>query len=85
MITPVMKKLRLSDVASSYYAHKIKFIKYSANTFQGNPTLGEYLNPAEDCSDIVRRRRDAKTGLYWIKGLKKTLKVQLYCLKFLLD
>jgi hypothetical protein len=50
-----------------------------------NPTLGEYFNPAEDCSDIVRGRRDARTGSYWIKGLglKKTMKVcQLPFLKF---
>ena len=48
--------------------------------FLGSSTLGEYFDPAVDCSDVVDRVPDAKDGFYWIypKEIKTVVKVRNY-------
>lgn len=43
----------------------------------GSTTLGEYFDPAIDCSDVVDRVPDAADGFYWIhpKEVKTVVKV----------
>ena len=43
----------------------------------GSSTLGEYFDPAYDCSDVVDRVPDAADGFYWIypKEVKTVVKV----------
>ena len=36
------------------------------NGFKGRPTVGEYFDPAYDCSDVVDRLPDAAHGFYWM-------------------
>ena len=49
------------------------------NILTGSPTLGEYFNPAKDCSDIVDNLPEAKDGFYWIKPTKgKFSKVNMH-------
>ena len=45
--------------------------------YLGSSTLGEYFDPAVDCSDVVDRVRDATDGFYWIypKEVKTVVKV----------
>lgn len=45
----------------------------------GSSTLGEYFDPAYDCSDVVDRVPDAADGFYWIypKEVKTVVKVCL--------
>lgn len=48
----------------------------------GTSTVGEYFNPALDCSDVVDRVSDATDGFYWIhsKTIKNVVKVcVLHC------
>ena len=44
----------------------------------GSSTLGEKLNPAKDCSDIVDNLPGAKDGFYWIKYNKLKLSKVLH-------
>ncbi|XP_028393585.1 uncharacterized protein LOC114517928 [Dendronephthya gigantea] len=37
-------------------------------TIDGSSTVGEYFNPALDCSDVVDRVPDATDGFYWINS-----------------
>ena len=43
----------------------------------GSSTVGEYFDPAIDCSDVVDRVPDAADGFYWIssKALQNVSKV----------
>ena len=43
------------------------------------PTLGQYFDPADDCSEIARKKIDAKDGFFWIKsfGSEKAAKVSV--------
>ncbi len=41
---------------------------FKINIFLGSSTVGEYFNPALDCSDVVDRVPDATDGFYWINS-----------------
>ncbi|CAB4031341.1 Hypothetical predicted protein [Paramuricea clavata] len=46
-------------------------------TIDGTSTVGEYFDPAIDCSDVVDRVPDAADGFYWIssKAIQNVSKV----------
>ncbi|XP_028392384.1 uncharacterized protein LOC114516957 isoform X2 [Dendronephthya gigantea] len=53
--------------------------KYHWKELDNNPSVGEFYNPGKDCTDIVRRRRSAKTGSYWINGLGLNTTLKVWC------
>ena len=36
------------------------------HSFPGSTPIGEYFNPAFDCSDIIDKEKDPESGLYWV-------------------
>jgi hypothetical protein len=43
----------------------------------GSSTVGEFFDPAADCSDVVDRVPEAADGFYWLypSAVKKVVKV----------
>jgi hypothetical protein len=48
--------------------------------FEGSFTLGEFISPGYDCSEILNKHAHAKDGFYWIHlGQKTPQKVIVKC------
>lgn len=54
------------------------FLLFNGRT--GRSTIGEYFDPAYDCSDVVDRVPAAKSGIYWIENeaVIKVVKVSFH-------
>ena len=46
----------------------------------GSSTVGEFINPAYDCSDVINQLQHASDGFYWITlgSLKSAKKVTTF-------
>ena len=52
---------------------------YIWKSLDGSSTLGEYFDPAVDCSDVVDRVPDATNGFYWIHPKEIKTVVKAWC------
>ena len=44
-------------------------------------SYGNVFDPAKDCSDIMDRVPEARTGIYWIQTENGPQKVELQCIE----
>jgi hypothetical protein len=50
---------------------------------KGSKTLGEFINPARDCSDVLNHDPQANDGFYWINlKIFKAKKVIVMCIGY---
>ena len=40
---------------------------------------GTKANPARSCADLLRKRKDAVSGEYWVKPVSVNARYQVYC------
>ena len=50
-----------------YIPFKVLYTCVCSYFIEDAPTLGEYFDPADDCSEITRKKTNAINGFYWIK------------------
>jgi hypothetical protein len=64
--------------AISKFSPQKFFLLFNGRT--GRSTIGEYFDPAYDCSDVVDRVPAAKSGVYWIENeaVIKVVKVSFH-------
>lgn len=85
-LKPFSSKLKRVPLTSQQQRIKLFFQKY----LPGSSTVGEFINPAYDCSDVINQVQHASDGFYWITlgSLKSAKKVNRlmsfweFCLRY---